>query len=72
MEYKGKTMKLQEEKDKWEMEQNELIAQISRLKKDQNHEKEIMEELMSQTPTDEDLTIVNIEKTLNDFMLMTY
>ena len=26
-----------------------------------------MEELMSQTPTDEDLTIVNIEKPLNDF-----
>ena len=43
------------------------MAQISRLKKDQNDEKEIMEELMSQTPTDEDLTIVNIEKHLNDF-----
>ena len=26
-----------------------------------------MEELMSQTPTDEDLSIVNIEKPLNDF-----
>ena len=26
-----------------------------------------MEELMSQTPTDEDITIVNIEKPLNDF-----
>ena len=26
-----------------------------------------MEELMSQTPTDEDLSIVNIQKTLDDF-----
>ena len=43
------------------------MAQISRLKKDQNDEKEIMEELMSQTPIDEDLTIVNIEKPLSDF-----
>ena len=60
-------MKLQEQKNKWETEQNELIAQISWLKKYQNDEKEIMEELMSQTPTDEDLTIVNIEKPLNDF-----
>ena len=49
------------------MERNELIAQISRLKKDQNDEKEIMEELMSQDPTDEDLTIVNIEKPLTYF-----
>ena len=39
MEYKGKTVKLQEEKDKWEAERNELIAQISQLKKDQNEEK---------------------------------
>ena len=67
MEYKGKTVKLQEEKNKWETERNELIAQISRLKKDQNDEKEIMEELMSQSPTDEDLTIVNIDNPLNDF-----
>ena len=67
MEYKGKTVKLQEEKDKWEAKWNELIAQISRLKKDQNEEKEIMEELMSQNPTDEYLTIVNIERPLNDF-----
>ena len=67
MEYKGNTVKLQEEKDKWQAERNELIAQISLLKRDQNEEKEIMEELMSQTPTDEDLTIVNIEKPLNDF-----
>ena len=67
MEYKGKTMKLQEEKNKWETERNELIAKISWLKKHQNDEKEIMEELMSQTPIGEDLTIVNIEKPLNDF-----
>ena len=67
MEYKGKIVKLQEEKDKWEMERNALMAQVSQLKKDQNDEKEIMEELMNQTPTDEYLTIVNIEKPLNDF-----
>ena len=67
MEYKGTIVKLQEEKDKWQTKRNELIAQISLLKRDQNEEKEIMEELMSQTPTDEDLTIVNIEKPLNDF-----
>ena len=67
MEHKGRAVKLQEEKDKWETERNELIAQISLLKKDQIDEKEIMEELMSQTHTDEDLSIVNIEKPLNDF-----
>ena len=67
MEHKGKVVKLQEEKDKWETERNELIAQISLLKKNQIDEKEIMEELMSQTPTDEDLSIMNIEKPLNDF-----
>ena len=37
------------------------------MKKDQNDEKEIMEELMSQTPVDEDLSIVNIHKPLDDF-----
>ena len=67
MEYKGKTVKLQEEKNKWETEWTQLVTQISQLKKDQNDEKEIMEELMSQTPTDEDLSIVNIEKPLSDF-----
>ena len=39
MEYKGNTVKLQEEKDKWQPERNELIAQISLLKRDQNEEK---------------------------------
>ena len=43
------------------------MTQISQLKKDQNDEKEIMEELMSQTPIDIDLSIVNIEKPLSDF-----
>ena len=37
------------------------------MKKDQSDEKEIMEELMSQTPTDEDLSIVNIDKPLDNF-----
>ena len=36
MDYKGKSLKLQEEKDKWETEKAELIAQIAKLKKDQN------------------------------------
>ena len=67
MEYKGKTVKLQEEKNKLETERDELMTQISQLKKDRNDEKEIMEELMSQTPTDTDLSIVNIEKPLSDF-----
>ena len=47
MEHKGKAVELQEEKYRWEAERNELISQISLLKKDQNEEKEIMEELMS-------------------------
>ena len=34
MEYKGKTLKLQEEKRKWEMERTELMTQISMLKKE--------------------------------------
>ena len=63
MEHKGKAVKLQEEKDKWQA----VKLQISQLKKDQNDEKEIMEELMSQTPIDEDLSIMNIEIPLNDF-----
>ena len=67
MEYKGKKLKLQEEKSKWEMEKTELMAQISKLKKEQNDEKEIMEELMSQTPADTDLSLVNIEKDLSEF-----
>ena len=67
MEYKGKAVKLQEEKCGWEVEREELLSQISMLKKDQNDEKEIMEELMSQTPTDEDLSIVKIDKPLDNF-----
>ena len=67
MEHKGKSVKLQDKKDKWETERDEPITQISLLKRDQNDEKEIMEELMNQTPTDEDLSIVNIEKPLIDF-----
>ena len=69
MEHKGKAVELQEEKDRWEAEWNELISQIASMKRDQNDEKEIMEELMNQTPTDEDLSIVNIEKPLNDFSM---
>ena len=43
------------------------MAHISKLKRDQNDEKEIMEELMSQTPVDIDLSLVNIEKSLSEF-----
>ena len=67
MDYKGKSLNLQEEKKKWEVERTELMAQISKLKKDQNDEKEIMEELMSQTPIDTNLPLVNIERPLNEF-----
>ena len=49
------------------MERTKLMTQISKLKKDQNDEKEIMEELMSQTPADTDLSLVNIEKPLSEF-----
>ena len=71
MEHKGKAVELQEEKDRWEAERTELISQITLLKKDQNKEKEIMEELMSQNPIDEDLSIVNIDKPLNEFSTVT-
>ena len=47
MEYKGRAVELQEEKDKWEAKRNELLSQISLMRKDQIDEKEIMEELMS-------------------------
>ena len=67
MEYKGRAGELQEEKEKWEAEREELLSQISLLEKDQREEKEIMEELMSQTPTGEDLSIVNIQNPLDDF-----
>ena len=43
------------------------MAQISKLKKDLNDEKEIMEELMSQIPVDTNLPLVNIERPLNEF-----
>ena len=69
MDYKGKALKLQEEKSKWEMERTELMTQISKMKKDQNDEKEIMEELMSQNPADTDLSLVNIEKPLSEFFV---
>ena len=39
MDYKGKSLKLQEKKNKWEVERTELMAQIVKLKKDQNDEK---------------------------------
>ena len=67
MDYKGKALKLQEEKNKWEMERVELMTQILKLKKNQNDEKKIMEESMSQTLVDTDLSLVNIENTLSEF-----
>ena len=67
MDYKGKSLKLQEEKYKWETRKAELIAQIAKLKKDQNDEKEVMEELMNQPFIDIDLPLVNVEKPLNEF-----
>ena len=67
MDYKGKLLKMQEEKDKWETEKDELIAHIARLNKDQNDEKEVMEELMNQPLVDTDEPLVNVEKPLNEF-----
>ena len=67
MDYNGKLLKMQEEKDKWETKNAELIAQTARLKKDQNDEKEVMEELMNQPLVDTDEPLVNVEKPLNDF-----
>ena len=61
------SLKLQEVKNMWEVEKVELITQIQKLKKDQNDEKEIMEELMSQTLVDTDFPLVNIERPLNEF-----
>ena len=67
MDYKGKSLKLQEEENRWEVERVELMTQILKLKKDQNDEQEIMEELMSQTPVDTDLSLMNIENPLSEF-----
>ena len=69
MDYKGKSLKLWEEKDKWETKKVELIAQIEKLKKDQNDEKQVVEELMNQPFVDTDLPLVNFEKPLNDFSM---
>ena len=66
MDYKGKSLKLQEEKNKWEVERTELMAQIVKLKKDRNDEKEVTEELMSQPFVDIGLPLVNIERPLNE------
>ena len=44
-----------------------IIHKHHLMKKDQIDEKEIMEELMSQTPIREDLSIVNIDNPLDDF-----
>ena len=67
MDYKGKSLKLHKEKDKWETEKVELIAQIAKLKKEKNDEKEVMEELINQPFVDTDLPLVNVEKPLNEF-----
>ena len=39
MDYKGKSLKLREDKNKWEVERTELMPQLSKLKKDQNDKK---------------------------------
>ena len=44
-----------------------MIAQIAKLKKDQNDEKEVMEEMMNQPFVDTDLPLVNVERPLNEF-----
>ena len=69
MDYKGKSLKLQEEKNKWEVERTELMAEIAKLKKDQSDEKEFMEELMSQPFVDTDFPLVNIERPVNEISI---
>ena len=67
MEYKGKLLKMQEEKKKWETEKADLITQVTRLNKGQNEEKEVMEELMNQPFIDTEEPLVNIEEPVNEF-----
>ena len=69
MDYKGKALKLQEEKNRWEVERVDMMTYISKLKKDENDEKEIMKELMSQTLVDTGLPLVNIERPLSEFSI---
>ena len=47
MDYKGKVLKLQEEKQSWEVERLGLISHISVLNTNQMEEEEVLEELMS-------------------------
>ena len=48
MDFKGKILKLQEEKKSWEVEQSEFISQISILNANRRQEEEVLEELMTQ------------------------
>ena len=48
MDYKRKVLKLQEEKQAWEIERSWLILQISVLNTNQREEEEVLEELMNQ------------------------
>ena len=47
MDYKGKVLKLKEEKKSWEVESSGLIPHISILNTNQREEEEVLEELMS-------------------------
>ena len=48
MDYKGKVLKLKEEKKSWEVESSGLIPHISILNTNQREEEEVLEELMNQ------------------------
>ena len=48
MDYKGKMLKLQEEKQAWEVERLVLISHISILNRLQREEEEVLEQLMNQ------------------------
>ena len=48
MDFKGKILKLQEEKKSWEVEQSDFISQISILNANRREEEEVLEELMTQ------------------------
>ena len=48
MDYKGKMLKLKEEKKDWEVERSGLISQISVLNTNRREEEQVLEELMRQ------------------------
>ena len=48
MDYKGKRLKLQKDKEAWETEWSEFMSHISIFNENQKEEEEVLEELMRQ------------------------